>query len=151
MLLPYVGNPVKVQRAYSSLKHRLVGASRESEQDHSDGDLNYNFDMPHEPEKPLRERLSKINFTNEIKRRLELYSFFEEKLKRIGCIPLFDYLPGNVVPYTFPFRCPENQERGIKSYLANYGIMMQGWPDFHPAAPRGVRHYEGVKFIDFVW
>ena len=150
LVLPYVGNPVKVQRAYSSLKKRF--SHNDAELLEGDfGNHPYSFDLPHQPEKPLCEKLGRINFAQEIKRRNELYDFFQERLKEVGGRPVFDRLPNYVVPYTFPFRCDDGAEGHVREFLGSYGIVMQGWPDFHPEAPRIREQYEGVKFIDFVW
>ena len=101
----------------------------------------------------LREGIDSADPEIESKRRRSLYYIFDEFIRsRHECIPLFEALPKDVVPYGYPFFCEDKDFEGIEEELFRNGLLCITWPGL----PNAVREicppfYHKIRLIPLLW
>ena len=104
------------------------------------------------PCQALLDVMAHTDVTAECARRRELYQRLGEVLDPARYPPLFDALPGNVVPYGYPFIADAAAATDASRALARLGLDCLRWPELPGAvAPTAPVHYTSVWMASFMW
>jgi len=100
----------------------------------------------------LVEQIRKINESEEISRRRNLYLAVCDEISQLGGAPVFNGLPEGVAPYVFPFRSTDESLGKIHHRLAELGLECHLWPDLPDAVAGSAKaHYTNVWMVPFLW
>jgi hypothetical protein len=104
------------------------------------------------PCQALLDVMAHTDVAAECARRRELYQRLGELLDPARYPPLFGALPGNVVPYGYPFTANPAAASAACRTLAKYGLDCFRWPELPDAvAPAAPAHYTSVWMASFLW
>ena len=110
--------------------------------------------MPRDAFSPLAARLLRqCDVEEERTRRRQLYRICHQLVGRSpGVLPLFGELPGEVVPYGFPFLFTGRDADAFVRRWRRQGVEIISWPDLPPAVqPHAPSHYRRVMLVSFLW
>jgi hypothetical protein len=95
--------------------------------------------------------MKSINKDDEIKRRVNLFYFFKEKLKYHNIKPIFTELPLNTCPYGYPFITDSKTAKKIKKISRlSKGLNCIKWPDLPTSCSNDFdEFYLDMYFVNF--
>jgi len=117
-------------------------------------DLKSEINLPNQklPTSNLLDQINAINIHEEISRRRELYLWINNLIIELDVKPVFNYLPKNCVPYTFPFFSSDKKAKKIEKIFNSYGMEIFKWPNLpdqiKDSAPE---FYRSIWCVSFLW
>jgi hypothetical protein len=95
--------------------------------------------------------LAKIDATNEVLRRRNLYQQFHQELRSLDIEPVFGELPKGVAPYGYPFRADTNVAATVAGIARRSGFDCFSWPDLpDTVTPIAPVYYQNVWWVNFL-
>ena len=88
----------------------------------------------------------------EAQRRRALYELAGRIVATTGAVPVFPFLPPNVVPYGFPVSVSSEQVSATAANVGQHGFQLARWPDLPEAIVReALPHYRQLMVLPFLW
>jgi len=110
------------------------------------------FEIPENPAPHCHSmaELSKLDFTQEISRRRNLYIVFSNLLATLNVKPVFENLPEGTVPYGYPFYADDKTAKIAIGLAHKQGFDCIHWPDLPKViVPRAPLHYRSLWVVNF--
>lgn len=115
-------------------------------------DAELNMPDVEDPWDDLLKRISVCDVALEVKRRRELYLCLSEWFKNRSIRGVFKQLPGNTVPYAFPFFAGKGRIEEIRKDLKKCHLECFPWPELPDALlNKTPEFYQQIWFVSFLW
>jgi hypothetical protein len=103
------------------------------------------------PRDSSMEQISKLDVSNETKRRIRLYRSVSELVLHCNIRPIFDVLPPHCIPYGFAFYGNHEAAREVQSLVGKLGVEAIHWPDLpESVVATAPFHYRNLWVVNFL-
>ena len=103
------------------------------------------------PRDSSMEQISKLDVSNESKRRIRLYHSVSELVLHCNIRPIFDVLPPHCIPYGFAFYGNHEAASEVQSLVGELGVEAIHWPDLpESVVATAPFHYRNLWVVNFL-
>jgi len=103
------------------------------------------------PRDSSMEQISRLDVSNESKRRVRLYKSVSESVLHCNIRPIFDVLPPHCIPYGFAFYGSHEAATEVQRLVSKLGVEAIHWPDLpESVVATAPFHYRNLWVVNFL-
>jgi len=103
------------------------------------------------PRDSSMEQISRLDVSNESKRRVRLYNSVSESVLHCNIRPIFDVLPPHCIPYGFAFYGSHEAATEVQRLVSKLGVEAIHWPDLpESVVATAPFHYRNLWVVNFL-